>query len=61
MQVLPGILMDYDYTRYRVIYKAKKDGKQRETEITASSKVSAALRIKATLAKEVLKVIPIRK
>jgi hypothetical protein len=53
--------MDYDYTRYRVIYKAKKDGKQRETEITASSKVSAALRIKATLAKEVLKVIPIRK
>ena len=48
-----------DSVRFRVTYIAKKDDKRRVTEISAGNKVQAALKLKATLAKEVLRVVPI--
>jgi len=50
-----------DYTRFKVTYLAKSDGKRRVTEISADTKVQAALFLKETIAKEVLKVTPIFK
>ena len=52
--------MKEDYTRFEVTYKSKKDGKQRKTQISAESKIQAALILKATLASEVLRVVPMR-
>ena len=52
-------MMKRNYTRFEVTYKSKKDGKQRKTQISADSKVQAALFLKATLASEVLRVVPL--
>jgi len=49
-----------DWIRFKVIYIAKKDGKRRTTEVTSTGKLKAGAVVLDTLAKEVLKVIPLK-